>query len=83
MSAFGNRAAIAAAFVLGGAAGYAIGLLTAPASGEKTRRELASSVRERRVQLIRSGRRAVDKAAEKIEDGIEQGRRRIAHAFAG
>ncbi len=83
MNAFGHRAAIAAAFVLGGAAGYAVGLLTAPAAGERTRREIASGLRDRRIRLLRSGRRAVDKAAESFEDGVRRGRQRLSHALAG
>lgn len=78
----GFSGVIAGAFVLGGAAGFLVGLLTAPASGERTRREVASRLRERSRQALRSGQQVVDQMATGLEHGIEAGRRKISGALA-
>ncbi len=73
---------MAGAFVLGGAAGFLVGLLTAPASGERTRREVASRLRERSRQALKGGQQVVDHMATELEHGIEAGRRKISSALA-
>ena len=76
----GYRGVMAAAFVLGGAAGYLIGMLTAPASGEKTRREVVAQLRDRSRQALRSGQEAVDRLATGLEHRIATGRRKLSLA---
>ncbi len=78
----GYRGIMAGAFVLGGAAGYLIGLLTAPASGERTRKEVAARVRDGSRVALRNGQQAVDRLATGLEHGIESGRRKISSVLA-
>ena len=74
----GNSAAsILVAFALGAAAGAAIALLYAPASGEETRRRLAKKAKEGRDQieaLAREGRNFVERNRESLTDAVERGR---------
>jgi gas vesicle protein len=53
--------------VLSFAAGLAVGVMFAPASGERTRR-----------RLRRRGEEIADKAAESVQDIVDRARRRIA-----
>jgi gas vesicle protein len=74
-------AAAVAAFAAGAAVGGLGALLLAPASGEETRRRMAERCRDQTGELLRKGRRAVDRAAQRLEDGIEDGRRRLADSI--
>jgi gas vesicle protein len=68
---------ILVAFAIGAAAGAAIALLFAPASGEETRRQLAQKAREGRdkaASLAREGREFVDRQREKVSTVIDRGR---------
>ena len=65
------------AFVLGAAAGAAVALLYAPASGEETRRRLAERAREGREkaeQLAREGREFINRQRENLTAAVDQGR---------
>lgn len=65
------------AFVLGAAAGAAVALLYAPASGEETRRRLAERAREGREkaeQLARDGREFINRQRENLTAAVDQGR---------
>ena len=69
-----SSGAVLLAFVLGAAAGAAIALLYAPASGEETRRRLAAKAREGRDKveaLAREGREFVDRHRDAFEQGRE------------
>jgi len=59
------------------AAGFAAGLLLAPASGSDTRRRLGRLVDEKKTTLERKGREVVDRAAEYASDAIEAGREKV------
>ena len=65
-----SSGSILLAFVLGAAAGAAIALLYAPASGEETRRKLAAKARE--------GRDKVETLAREGRDFVEQSRKEFA-----
>ena len=60
-----SNGSVALAFILGAAAGAAVALLYAPATGVETRRKLARKVqegRERGREIYEDGREAFDKA---------------------
>jgi gas vesicle protein len=72
-----STGSILVAFAIGAAAGAAVALLFAPASGEETRRQLAQKAREGRdkaVDLAREGREFVDRQREKVSTVIDRGR---------
>jgi len=75
----GNAAYLGAlgVLVLGGAAGYIAGLLSAPASGRETRRRIGQRVEDEREEVMRRGRRAVDGAADRLGRSIHAGRRKL------
>ena len=65
------------AFVLGAAAGAAVALLFAPASGEETRRKLGDKAREGRERaetFSREGREFVNRQRENFASAVERGR---------
>jgi gas vesicle protein len=65
------------AFVLGAAAGAAIALLYAPATGEETRRKLKDKAREGRDKaeaLARDGREFISRQRENLTAAVERGR---------
>ena len=65
------------AFVLGAAAGAAVALLFAPASGEETRRRLADTAREGRDKaeaMAREGREFLRRQREQVSAAVERGR---------
>jgi gas vesicle protein len=69
-------------FVVGSAAGYMAGLLSAPASGRETRRRLGHRLDEEKQALVRRGQRTVDGAVDRMHRGIESGRRKLNRRFA-
>ncbi len=78
MSNQGNTAGpVLLAFVLGAAAGAAVALLYAPASGEETRRKLADKAREGRDRAeaaAREGREFINRQRDNISAAVERGR---------
>lgn len=65
------------AFVLGAAAGAAIALLYAPATGEETRRKLkdkARAGREKAETLAHDGREFLSRQRENLTAAVERGR---------
>ena len=65
------------AFLLGAAAGAAVALLYAPASGEDTRRALGRRTREGREKMIdalREGRGILDQQREHVVTAFERAR---------
>jgi gas vesicle protein len=64
--------------LVGGAVGAFVAYLTAPASGNETRRRLARSVEDERDALLRKSQRAIHHAADYLEDQLKQGRRKLA-----
>jgi gas vesicle protein len=69
-------------FALGGAAGYVAGLLSAPASGQETRRRLGRRLEDGRDEVVRRGQRALHGAMDRVQDGIDRGRKRLNRTFA-
>jgi gas vesicle protein len=73
----GAAGTIIVAFVLGAITGAAVALLTAPASGEETRKLLADKAREgrdRANEAARQGREFVNRGRETLSNAIERGR---------
>ena len=73
----GSGASVLMAFVLGAAAGAAIALLYAPATGEETRRKLkdkAQAGREKAEALARDGREFLSRQRENVTAAVERGR---------
>jgi gas vesicle protein len=65
------------AFVLGAAAGAAIALLFAPASGEETRNYLGEKAREgrdRATEAARQGRDILNRQRDNLTNAIDKGR---------
>lgn len=72
-----SAGSILVAFALGAAAGAAIALLYAPASGEETRRRLARKARESREKvesMAREGREFVERQRDNVASAVEKGR---------
>jgi gas vesicle protein len=73
----GAAGTVVVAFVLGVITGAAVALLTAPASGEDTRRllgEKAREGRERANEAARQGRDFVNRQKETLSSAVERGR---------
>ena len=73
----GAAGSVLMAFVLGAAAGAAIALLYAPATGEETRRKLkekAQAGREKAESLARDGREFLGRQRENLGAAVERGR---------
>jgi len=73
----GSAGAVFVAFLLGAVAGAAVALLSAPASGEETRRRLSDKAREGKVRagdVARQGREFIGRQRETIATAIERGR---------
>ena len=73
----GAAGSVLMAFVLGAAAGAAIALLYAPATGEVTRRKLkekAQAGREKAESLARDGREFLGRQRENLGAAVERGR---------
>jgi gas vesicle protein len=65
------------AFVLGAAAGAAVALLYAPATGEETRRKIKDKAREGREKaeaVARDGREFLKRQRENLGAAVERGR---------
>lgn len=65
------------AFVLGAAAGAAVALLYAPATGEETRRRIKEKAREGREKaeaVARDGREFLNRQRENLGAAVERGR---------
>lgn len=72
-----NSGSVLLAFLLGAAAGAAVALLYAPASGAETRRKLAVKAREGREkveELAREGRDFVERHKGDLASAVEKGR---------
>ena len=77
MSNDNGAGSVLMAFVLGAAAGAAIALLYAPATGEETRRRLkdkARASREKAEGLAREGREFLGRQRENLGAAVERGR---------
>jgi gas vesicle protein len=73
----GSAGAVVVAFLLGAVTGAAVALLSAPASGEETRRRLSEKAREgkaRASDVARQGREFIERQRETIATAIERGR---------
>ena len=73
----GSAGTVLMAFVLGAAAGAAIALLYAPATGEETRRKLkdkARAGREKAESLASDGREFLNRQRENLGAAVERGR---------
>lgn len=70
------------AVLVGAAAGLVVGLLTAPASGQETRRRMARRLEDERDDLRRRSQHLVQEAATRLEHGIETGKERIEKALS-
>lgn len=62
------------------AAGFAAGLVLAPASGRETRRRVMRTLEDGKHDLTRRGRRAMEDAADFVETRLEEGKRKLSHA---
>ena len=72
-----SSGSILVAFALGAAAGAAVALLYAPASGVETRRKLAAKARESRDKveaMAREGRDFVERHRDDLTSAVERGR---------
>jgi gas vesicle protein len=69
-------------FVLGGATGYVAGLLSAPASGQETRRRLGRRLEDGRDEVVRRGQRVLHGAIDRVQGGIDEGRKKLNRTFA-
>jgi len=68
-------------FAAGAAVGGLAGLLLAPDSGQETRRKLARRYEDEKSELLRKSQRAVEGTAQRLEDGIESGKRKLTEAL--
>jgi len=74
------------AFVLGALTGAAVALLTAPASGDETRRILAEKARDSREkaqEAARQGREFLNRQRETLTTAVERGREAYEQARSG
>jgi gas vesicle protein len=69
--------------LVGVAGGWVAGLLTAPASGEETRRRLSWRLDEGKNRVRREAQRVVDQTATRLEHGLEAGKHKIGQALSG
>jgi len=67
--------------LLGATSGFIVGVLIAPASGEETRRRWRRKVEDETDDLRRKGRRLVEDATERIEEGLEEGKKGVRKAL--
>ena len=81
-----GAATVVVAFVLGAITGAAVALLTAPATGEETRRLLAEKAREGRDRAgdaARQGREMWNRQREHLNQAFERGREAYEQARGG
>ncbi len=79
-------ATVVVAFLLGAVTGAAVALLTAPASGEETRRLVGARARDGRDRAqaaVRQGRDFIARQRETLTSAIEQGREAYIQARTG
>ncbi|HSB62405.1 MAG TPA: YtxH domain-containing protein [Vicinamibacteria bacterium] len=69
------------AMVVGGALGFFVGTMLAPASGDETRRRWGRRLEDEKEHLLRKGQRIVERAGESLEEGIREGKERVANAL--
>jgi gas vesicle protein len=73
----GSAGTVLMAFVLGAAAGAALALLYAPATGEETRRKIkekARAGRDKAESVAREGREFINRQRENLGAAVERGR---------
>jgi gas vesicle protein len=73
----GSAGAVFVAFLLGAVTGAAVALLTAPATGEETRRQLGDKAKDGRAranEAARQGKEFIGRQRETISTAIERGR---------
>jgi gas vesicle protein len=68
--------------VVGVAGGWVAGLLTAPASGDETRRRLSWRLDDGKNKMRREAQRVVEQTASRLEHGIEAGKQKIEQALS-
>jgi gas vesicle protein len=68
--------------LVGGAVGATVAYLTAPASGQETRRRISRRIEDEKDELITKGQRAVTHAADFLEGRLKEGKRKLAHVVA-
>jgi gas vesicle protein len=68
--------------LLGGAAGFVAGWLSAPASGRETRRRIGRRLDDERHDALRRGQRVINRTLDRVEQGLESSRRRLNRTFA-
>ena len=68
--------------LVGGAVGAAVAYLTAPASGIETRRRIVRRVEDEKEALLRKSQRAVNHAADYLEEHLKEGKRKLAHVVS-
>ena len=71
------------ALMMGAATGYVVGLLTAPMSGDETRRRLSWRLDEGKNRLRRTGQKVVEETATRLEHGIESGKHKLEQVLQG
>lgn len=76
-----NENSTAVAFLggllLGATAGYLMGVLMAPASGQETRRRWRRQLEDEAAELRRKGRRVVEDARGHLEEGMQEGQKKV------
>lgn len=68
-------------FAAGAAVGGLAGLLLAPASGAETRRKMEERYDDEKSELMRKSQRVVEETAQRLEKGIEGGKRKLTEAL--
>jgi gas vesicle protein len=82
----GGAGTVIVAFVLGAITGAAVALLTAPKSGEETRRMLGEKAREgrdRANEAARQGREFLNRQRDNLSTAVERGRQAYEQARSG
>jgi gas vesicle protein len=74
-------AAYVAVFTSGALVGGLGALLLAPDSGPETRKRIARRFEDEKREAMRKGQRMVEETAERLEHGIEDGKRRLSAAL--
>ena len=74
-------AAYLAVFTSGALVGGLGAMLLAPDSGPEMRRKIARRYEDEKREMMRKGQRMVEETAERLEHGIEDGKRRLSEAL--